>query len=94
MTGGSIIGNVCSYFFRWYYDYPWFVDYTNGSYGGGVCVVSGGTFSKTGGTIDNTNSANNGKVAYVTTGSKSRVSTAGPGVRLDSNVSGAAGGWE
>ncbi|MDR2632524.1 MAG: hypothetical protein LBC51_02745 [Treponema sp.] len=62
--------------------------------GGGVHVF-GGTFIKSGGgTIDATNRAkDDGRVAYVYYGRK-RDSAAGPGVNLDSNVSGSAGGWE
>jgi hypothetical protein len=79
------------------------------SYGGGVYVASSGTFTKTGGTITgyaddavNGNAVKNGSVVqnnrghavYVYSGSKRRESTAGPGVNLDSSISGAAGGWE
>jgi hypothetical protein len=67
-------------------------------YGGGVAVwdASGPSFSKTGGTIDATNSAIDGKVAsvdYYPYG-KTRNTTADPSVNLDSRVTGSAGGWE
>jgi hypothetical protein len=61
--------------------------------GGGVYVGSG-FFSKTGGTIDGTNTADTGKVAYVHEGGKKRDTTAGPGVNLNSGLSGSLGGWE
>jgi hypothetical protein len=82
MTGGTITGNTASS--------------SNSSQGGGVLVDgnNGGTFIKTGGTIDATNSAMYGKVVGVWDRSKQRNTTAGPGVNLDSRVSGSAGGWE
>jgi hypothetical protein len=62
--------------------------------GGGV-YISSGTFTKSGGgTISNTNTAKNGKVAYAVDPKKQRNSTAGPGVYMNSNVNGSAGGWE
>jgi TolB-like protein len=63
------------------------------SEGGGVSVD--GTFIKRGrSTIDATNRAEKGKVAYVfSSRDKKRDSAAGPGVDLDSRVSGRAGGW-
>jgi hypothetical protein len=61
--------------------------------GGGV-YVNGGRFVKTGGTIDATNTAREGKVVYVIGSGRKRNSAAGPGVKLDSSVSGRAGGWE
>jgi hypothetical protein len=64
------------------------------SYGGGVFVASTAVFTKTGGTIDGTNSADEGRVAYVSSGSKKRNTTAGPGVNMDSSIAGSAGGWE
>jgi TolB-like protein len=83
MTGGTISGNTAS------------------NHGGGVYVyseLSTGTFIKSGGgTIDNTNTARNaqrGNVVFVNRGDKRRNTTAGPGVNLDSRVTGSAGGWE
>jgi hypothetical protein len=80
MSGGEITGNTAS---------------ASSYSGGGVCVYSNGTFTKTGGgTISDTNTATNGKVAYVVSPSKKRNTTAGPGVDMDSNKIGTAGGWE
>jgi hypothetical protein len=63
--------------------------------GGGVGVKSSGTFTKNGGgTIDDTNLATTGKVAYVVSGSKQRNTAAGPSLNMDSSVSGSEGGWE
>jgi hypothetical protein len=82
MNGGTISGNSAS------------------DTGGGVYVWGYGlgdsTFIKNaGGTIDATNSALKGRVAYVDANLyKQRNTTAGPGVNLDSDVSGAQGGWE
>jgi hypothetical protein len=59
-----------------------------------VYVLIDGRFVKTGGTIDGTNAAKEGRVVYVSDGSKARNSAAGPGVNLDSSISGRAGGWE
>jgi hypothetical protein len=73
---------------------------TANEYGGGVCVNAGGsapgTFIKRGrSVIDATNSAPNGKVAYVYgSRDKQRNSAAGQGVNMDSRLSGSAGGWE
>ncbi|MDR0630236.1 MAG: fibronectin type III domain-containing protein [Treponema sp.] len=68
---------------------------TASSYGGGVYVGNNGTFIKRDiSTIDAANSATYGKVAYVSSGSKTRNTAAGPGVNLDSSKSGSAGGWE
>jgi hypothetical protein len=83
MTGGSISGNTASAP-TLTPSYP---------YGGGVYVCSTGIFTKAGGTIDATNSAGQGKVAYVYTGPKVRNTTAGTDVKLDSSISGNAGGW-
>jgi hypothetical protein len=58
-----------------------------------VYVYSRDTFTKTGGTIDGTNSAPTGSVAYVSDGKK-RNTAAGPDVNMDSRVAGKAGGWE
>jgi hypothetical protein len=82
MSGGAISGNTASAVARY------------GSYfSGGGGVYSSGTFIKQGGgTIDAANSAANGKVAYVS--GKIRNTTAGPGINLDSRVTGSAGGWE
>jgi hypothetical protein len=63
--------------------------------GGGVYVSGGGAFIKSGGgTIDSTNSAKEGKVAYTFRGEKKRYTAAGPAVNLDSRVNGRRGGWE
>jgi hypothetical protein len=62
-------------------------------WGGGVFVYSDGRFVKTSGTIDGTNRADTGRAVYVEDG-KVRNSAAGPEVKLDSRVSGRAGGWE
>jgi hypothetical protein len=68
---------------------------TASSYGGGVYVYTNRTFTKSGSsTIDATNKASYGKVAYVSSGGKQRNTAAGPNVDLDSSKSGAAGGWE
>jgi hypothetical protein len=66
------------------------------NYGGGGVYVSSGTFTKSGGgTIDATNSAPKGKVAYVySSPAKVRNSAAGPSVYMDNRVSGSVGGWE
>lgn len=78
MSGGTISGNIAS------------------GNGGGVYVD--GTFIKSGGgTIDNTNSAaRGGFVVWVfkSDGAWKHDTAAGPGVNLDSRVSGRAGGWE
>ena len=71
--------------------------------GGGVVVGSVGFFSKTGGTIygsDGGSNANRATASIVPSSAvyidyyRSRDSTAGPSVRIDSSVSGAAGGWD
>jgi hypothetical protein len=65
-----------------------------GRYGdGGGVYISGGVFIKTGGTIDDTNNAREGKAVYVRELGM-RNSTAGPAVNLDSRLSGSQGGWE
>jgi hypothetical protein len=60
--------------------------------GGGVSSGSRSSFIKTGGTIDETNSAKNGKVAWSVNGKRDR--PAGPKDNLDSSKKGRAGGWE
>jgi uncharacterized repeat protein (TIGR02543 family) len=71
---------------------------TASSSGGGVYISDNGAFTKTsGGTISDTNTAQNGKAAYVriSDGSfKKRDSAAGPDVNMDSEKSGSDGGWE
>jgi rare lipoprotein A len=65
------------------------------SRGGGVWVF--GTFTKTGGAIDGTNSAQTGKVAYIYDQDDTyikRDTAAGPGDNLDSSIVGWEGGWE
>jgi hypothetical protein len=65
--------------------------------GGGVFTMSGGAFIKSGGgTIDNTNSAEKGAVAYiyVNGGGGRRDTTAVPGVNLDNRISSSRRGWE
>ncbi|MCL2689149.1 MAG: hypothetical protein FWE57_04810 [Chitinispirillia bacterium] len=79
------------------------------SSGGGVFVASNARIIKTGGTIhgytmgdNNRNTAtsgisgnNRGHAVFVNSNpGKRRESTAGPGLNLDSNADGAAGGWE
>jgi hypothetical protein len=81
MTGGTIDGNSAN-------AYPYSA---YNSYGGGVYVSSGGSFSKTGGTIAADNSADIGKAAYVYSGNKKRNTTAGPGINLNSATS---ANWE
>jgi hypothetical protein len=71
-----------------------------GSWGGGVYVSSsGGTFTKSGGTIygykadgtqKNTAASGYGHAVYISSGSKERNDTAGPDINLDSSKS---GGW-
>jgi hypothetical protein len=66
-------------------------------YGGGVCVGKNGQFTKTGGgTIDDTNSAKFGKVAYMFLyAGKKRDATAGPEDDMDSSKDvDEGGGWE
>jgi hypothetical protein len=97
MSGGEIYGNTA-------YSPSSF----HTSYGGGVYVDSKGTFTKIGGgsiygyTGDAASNvvilsgavlSDRGHAVYVSD-SKRRESTAGPIVNLDSNVEGAAGGWE
>jgi hypothetical protein len=83
MSGGTISGNRAE---------------NSGFGGGGVYVRADlGSFVKSGGTIDAANTAQVGKVVYVYYNGNSyriRNSTAGPGVNLDTNISGRAGGWE
>jgi len=77
MTGGSIVGN------------------TSKKTGGGVHSEGGfsPSFIKTGGLIDATNSADNGKVIYSIPGGE-RNTTAGPYDSIDSGTKGKSGGWE
>ena len=95
MSGGEISGNNVSG-----------SDHYN--FGGGVYVDNNGRFSKTGGIIygytesniedisnNNRSASNNGHAVYVGTNpARRRQTTAGVNVRMDSRVSGAAGGWE
>jgi hypothetical protein len=70
---------------------------TTSEEGGGVSSTVGCSFVKTGGTIDATNSARDGKVANVYIDFKNfkkRNRTAGPKDNLDSSKNGRAGGWE
>ena len=90
MTGGDITGNT--------------VTCSNGNtYGGGVFIADvfseSGTFTKNGGSIDDTNSAQTGKVACVSNYSGytvyiERNTTAGPSVNMNSRIAGSAGGCE
>lgn len=73
------------------------------NYGGGVFILVYGSFAKMGGTIDDTNSAENGKVVcygYYTIDNhevritKKRNTAAGTSVNMDSGVDGSQGGWE
>jgi hypothetical protein len=61
--------------------------------GGGVSSASGRFIKSGGGTISSTNTGSPGRVVYVSA-SKRRETTAGPGVYMDSQVNGSAGGWE
>lgn len=104
MNNGSIIGNKSDYGGGVAVGGTTFtmkgglISNNNGSsYGGGVFVDSDGSFIKTGGTIDNTNSNNinnRGKVAFASNGNKRRETAAGPENNMNSSVSGTAGGWE
>jgi hypothetical protein len=47
-----------------------------------------------GGIIDDTNSAQYGKVAYIYSGEFVRNTTAGPSVNMNSLIVGSDGGWE
>jgi fibronectin type 3 domain-containing protein len=78
MSGGTISGNTAT------------------KYDGGGVYISHGRFTKSGGgIIDGTNSATSGKVVYVySSPPKQRNAAAGPGVDMDSNINGSAGGWE
>jgi hypothetical protein len=83
---------------------------TSSSYGGGVYVGYTGTFTKTEGTITgydgDTENGNvvkdssgvvkdyRGHAVYSSYDDKRRETTAGPGVNMDSDLDGAAGGWE
>jgi TolB-like protein len=105
MAGGEISGNTTSYAGGGVYVY-WGETFTmeggeiSGNTAsfvvGGVLVYSRGTFVKRGrSTIDAANSAKNGKVVYVGGSSpKRRDAAAGPGVTLDSAISGSIGDWE
>jgi hypothetical protein len=81
MSGGTLSGNKAD---------------TNG---GGVHANTGkgGSFVKKGGTIDGTNTAPTGRAVFVWDSDSSfkvRNSATGPGMNLDSRVSGSTGGWE
>jgi len=101
MKGGTISGNTTNS--SQYINYP----HIYSTYGGGVYVgayaysdstssKTAASFTKSGGTIDVTNSAEFGKVIYVdrSTGSDVRETTAGPSDNLTSAISGSGGGWE
>jgi hypothetical protein len=96
MSGGTISGNSASASAgNFPSDYPHY-DSLAVSYGGGVCVGNSGIFTKTGGTITNTNILTaeyntSGRVAYAENGSRHRETTAGPAVNLSS---GSAVNWE
>jgi parallel beta-helix repeat protein len=82
MSGGTIDGNTAN------------------SYGGGVYLYSGSKFTKSGGAIGGANKAGTGRAGtgnvvfgYGSPNSKWRDRAAGSGVNMDSNVNGAAGGW-
>jgi hypothetical protein len=103
MSGGTISGNTASSYGGGVFvasngvftmsDGTISGNIADSSYGGGV--YSRGTFIKQGGgTIDDTNSASRGKVAYVYNGEKKRNTTAGPTDDLNSDISGSMGGWE
>jgi hypothetical protein len=98
MSSGEISGNTASYSSSYY---PF-------SYGGGVYVD--GIFTKSSGTItgyasDTMNGnvvknssgvvqSNRGHAVYMDSPVKHRETTTGPGVNMDSRVSGTTGGWE
>jgi len=92
MSGGTISGNTSDP------DPSGFLMDQSGNHisrGGGVFVGIDGSFIKTGGTIDDTNSAYMGKVVYaISNGIKGRDSTAGPNDNVNSTIAGADGGWE
>jgi hypothetical protein len=87
MSGGTISGNSAS---------------AITPYGGGVYIDGTCAFIKTGDSIiygndadaSLKNTASNGAAVYVNSGSKKRNSTAYASDTMDSNLSGAAGGWE
>jgi hypothetical protein len=85
MSGGTITGNTVTA--------P-----SSRNYGGGVGVLGQGIFTKNGGgTIDDTNSAQTGKVACIWNGGWSEIvrnTTAGPSVNMNSAIAGSTGGWE
>jgi hypothetical protein len=96
MSGGKIAGNTASSSSSTSHSY---------SYGGGVYVYDSGTFTKSGqstiygsNALDDAlkNTAQNdsrGHAVYVSSGGKKRNTTVGEGVTLNSDVTGAAGGW-
>jgi hypothetical protein len=59
--------------------------------GGGVHLSTGSRFVKTGGTIQDSNMSDNGKIVG---GTRRRDTAAGIGTNLDSAIAGSAGGWE
>jgi len=108
MNGGTISGNSVD----WYWGGGGVFIYGGGSFtmyggiitgnsvaaaeGGGVFVTNG-KFFKSGGTIDATNTAKKGKVAYYLLSKDSfrkRDAAAGPNVNMSTIISGRAGGWE
>ncbi|MDR3114140.1 MAG: hypothetical protein LBU25_01305 [Treponema sp.] len=102
MSGGTISGNTASNDGGGVYMFGnggftmsgGIISGNTASDGGGGVYRSGGRFIKSGGgTIDGTNAAEYGKVAYVYNVGE-RNAAAGPGVNLDSTVSGPQGGWE
>ena len=108
MTGGEIYGNSASGNGGGVYIWDGTFTMTGGEIsgntarqnGGGVYWIGNrGVFTKTGGSIygstgaNNDNKAGNGHAVFVFDGGL-RNSTTGPGVKLDSSKSGAAGGWE
>jgi fibronectin type 3 domain-containing protein len=64
------------------------------SYGGGVYVKDSRFIKKGGGTITDTNSAAEGKAVCVYSSEMRRDAAAGPGVDMDTNITGSNGGWE
>jgi TolB-like protein len=66
--------------------------------GGGVYILEGTFIKRGGGTIANNTAAKGKEVEFYpwvsSTTYKPRNSTAGPGVNIDTNVNGSAGGWE
>jgi len=109
MNGGTISGNITNYSGGGVYVYNKFtmnagtISSNTAVKGGGVCASN--TFIKTGGTIYGSNASASNMASSdeyghaIAIGSwysinKKRNTTAGPGVTMDSSISGPSGGWE